>query len=247
MPITPEQNQRSQAGIGAESKNNAKGGKGGNPNTYEVTASFYLKSSGKGSCGTLQQLDQNTGKLRLSYAELSSNTPSASGSGDNFNAMGNLPCGTPLEISYNGKSVVAYKADVGGGGAGISGHPRVIDLYYNTAAALGFNGLGLVKIRRLDGQAIGGAVGKPVSLNGNPFENLSDTGRNPVAAGTHDASQAVSGVTGFLSELTSGGLWLTVAKVIGGGILVLVGIIFLLKGSDSVSQAAGKLAPAMVA
>lgn len=244
MPITPQQAQRSKAGIGAESKGNTKGS-AGNPNTYLVTASWYTGSGG-GSCGTLQKIDQNTGKQQLSYAELSSNTPSASGAGDNFNAMGDLPCGTPLEIGYNGKSVVAYKADVGGGGAGLSGHPRVIDLYQNTAKALGFTGLGLVHIRRLDGQPIGGVVGKPVSLKGNPFADLSATGRNPIAAGTHDASQALSSLD-FLQELFSGALWLTVAKVIGGGILVLVGIIFLLKGSDSVAQTAGKLAPAMAA
>ena len=58
---------------------------------------------------------------RLYYAELSGR-------------LGNLPYGHPLRISYKGRTVTAYKGDVGRGG------PRnpAIDLHINLAKALGF-------------------------------------------------------------------------------------------------------------
>ena len=75
------------------------------------------------------------------YAELSINP----GKKD-FKALGGLPFGTKLRITYKGKSVVASKADVGAGGPH---HPK-IDLHINLARALGFkNGLDKVTIERL--------------------------------------------------------------------------------------------------
>lgn len=71
----------------------------------------------------------------MSYAEL--------GMGK---AMGNLPYRQKLRITYKGKSVVAEKLDIGAGGAGCGGHPRGIDLWYQTAHALGFDGLGVVTV-----------------------------------------------------------------------------------------------------
>lgn len=224
--ITPKQNQRSRAGIGDET---------GNKNTYVVTASFYGKAPGAGgSCGTLNQIDQQTGKPRLTYAELSTN--SSNGQNNNYAALGRLPCGTPLEIGYNGKSVVAYKADVGFGGAGVSGHARVIDLYYNTAEALGFSGLGLVHIRRLDGQPIGGAVGSPATLKGNPFADISNTGSNPVTAVSNAANSAIDAVTSPLSDISKAISFifsLQFLYVIAGGGLLLLAIIFIFLKTDT--------------
>jgi hypothetical protein len=58
--------------------------------------------------------------------------------------LGNLPNNHPLRITYNGKTVTAYKGDVGRGG------PRnpAIDLHIKLANALGFpsNGLDYVTI-----------------------------------------------------------------------------------------------------
>ncbi|MBO2460969.1 hypothetical protein [Actinomadura violacea] len=71
----------------------------------------------------------------MSYAEL--------GMGK---AMGNLPYRQKLRITYKGKSVVAEKLDIGAGGAGCGGHARGIDLWYQTAQALGFDGLGVVSV-----------------------------------------------------------------------------------------------------
>lgn len=72
------------------------------------------------------------------YAELS-NDPNKK----DFKALGGLKNGHKLKITYNGKSVIATKGDVGAGGPN---HPK-IDLHINLANALGFNkGLDYVTI-----------------------------------------------------------------------------------------------------
>ena len=64
------------------------------------------------------------------YAELS-NDPKKK----DFKALGGLPNGHRLKITYKGKSVIATKGDVGAGG------PRLpkIDLHITLANALGFD------------------------------------------------------------------------------------------------------------
>lgn len=77
-----------------------------------------------------------------SYAELST------GGGKDFSALGNLPNGTKLEITYKGRVVIAEKGDVGGGGDNVKGKPRAIDLWWELAEVMGFkDGLDLVKVR----------------------------------------------------------------------------------------------------
>jgi hypothetical protein len=49
----------------------------------------------------------------------------------------------------NGISLICQKLDVGRGGCDCGGFPRAIDLYYDTAAALGFIGLGVVEVQTL--------------------------------------------------------------------------------------------------
>lgn len=76
------------------------------------------------------------------YAELGNGT-----------ALGNLPNGTRLAITYNGKTVIAEKADIGAGGSDVNGHTRAVDLWWQTANALGFTdngGLGVVTIHAVD-------------------------------------------------------------------------------------------------
>jgi hypothetical protein len=51
-------------------------------------------------------------------------------------AMGGLPYLTPLRVTWDGRSAVAYKRDFGFGGAAVSGLPRVIDLWWQFASAL---------------------------------------------------------------------------------------------------------------
>ena len=61
--------------------------------------------------------------------------------------LGNLEDDCPLRISYNGKTVTAYKGDVGSGGR----RKPAIDLHINLARALGFptNDLDYVTIEYL--------------------------------------------------------------------------------------------------
>ena len=68
------------------------------------------------------------------YSELSNN-PSAL----DFSALGGLPHLYRLNISYNGRSGLARKGDVGAGGPN---HPK-IDLHVTLANHLGFTSVGL--------------------------------------------------------------------------------------------------------
>lgn len=65
------------------------------------------------------------------YAELSVN-PGA----QDFKALGDLKPFQKLAITYNGKTVIAEKRDVGGGGDPIKGKKRAIDLWWETARLL---------------------------------------------------------------------------------------------------------------
>jgi Transglycosylase SLT domain len=78
----------------------------------------------------------------MSYAELGGHSETTS------TLLGGLPYMQPLTISYRGRSVVAYKRDIGyGQGAKqLNGHRYRIDLHTEVARALGFNGEGLVQI-----------------------------------------------------------------------------------------------------
>ncbi len=66
-----------------------------------------------------------------SYAELGGTTFATA------TALGGLPYGTPLRITWAGHSVIAYKRDIGLGGGPVAGRPRAIDLWWRLAGALG--------------------------------------------------------------------------------------------------------------
>jgi hypothetical protein len=98
-----------------------------------------------------------------SYAELGGSTFQTA------TAMGGLPYMTPLRVTWGGRSAIAYKRDFGLGGGPVEGLPRVIDLWWQFAGAVGIpyeDGLwsGLVRIGRppptgsanLLGQSAGG-------------------------------------------------------------------------------------------
>ena len=77
------------------------------------------------------------------YAELSNDYTQR-----DYSALGHLPFGTLLRITYNGNSVIASKGDVGAGGPH---HPK-IDLHINLAKKLNFDlnkGLDYVTYERL--------------------------------------------------------------------------------------------------
>jgi hypothetical protein len=87
-----------------------------------------------------------------SFAELSENPAQL-----DFAALGDLPRGARLRITVTvdgrTRSIVASKLDVGGGGPDVQGHPRAVDLWWETANQLGLPGTsgqwtGLVRIQR---------------------------------------------------------------------------------------------------
>jgi hypothetical protein len=69
---------------------------------------------------------------------------------DMGHALGGLPMHSKLRITHGGRSVVAEKLDIGAGGGSVDGHHRSIDLWYQTAHALGLGDvwLGTVKVNR---------------------------------------------------------------------------------------------------
>lgn len=100
---------------------------------------------GDPSSGSVGSSGANLIEYPDSYAELGGSTFQTA------TAMGGLPYMTPLRISWGGHSVIAYKRDIGFGGGPIDDHPRVIDLWWRLAVALGIpydDGLwsGLVRV-----------------------------------------------------------------------------------------------------
>ena len=83
-------------------------------------------------------------------------------------AMGGLAYMTPLRITWAGRSTIAYKRDFGLGGGPVAGLPRVIDLWWQLAGALGIpydDGLwsGPVTIERPPPTGAGELLGQTVS------------------------------------------------------------------------------------
>ena len=115
--------------LGNNSSNNDNSG--GNAQT--VLASYF---SDKIGCKDNDLYDGG-----LYYAELSLDPAKK-----DFKALGGLPFGQKLKITYKGKSVIASKGDVGAGGPH---HPK-IDIHENLAKALGFEyGLDYVEIEKI--------------------------------------------------------------------------------------------------
>ena len=73
---------------------------------------------------------------KTAYAEL-----------DMGSALGGLDKYTKLQITYKGKSIVAEKRDIGGGGSPISGKPRAIDLWWETAKLLDMRDSAVVNVK----------------------------------------------------------------------------------------------------
>lgn len=103
----------------------------------------------------------------LAFAELSPDGASVGG------ALGNLPPHTKLRVTANGRSVIAEKLDVGRGGGPVGRPPaaRAIDLWWETARALGLPAAwaGLVKIEPAsanDAASADCAAGATVEGNG---------------------------------------------------------------------------------
>lgn len=128
--------------------------------------------------------------------------------------LGGLPNGTKCHIYYTNagitKSVVAEKLDIGLGGTPVQGHARTVDLWYQTAKALGFKGTGLIVISRDDGKPIPTLHDKNVqkylgAWNKETSSLEKEAIGSPLLAvgeGIEGAVNEVGKVGGFLGELS---------------------------------------------
>jgi hypothetical protein len=114
-----------------------------------------------------------------SYAELGGDTFATA------TAMGGLPYMTALRVTWQARSAIAYKRDIGFGGAPVAGLPRVIDLWWRLAVALRIpyqDGLwsGAVRIER-----------PPQTGAGQLLEQTTDWGQTLLTAGAAAADPAI--------------------------------------------------------
>jgi hypothetical protein len=131
----------------------------GPPGTGELVGASEYGGPGDPSSGTVGASGANLLQHPDSYAELG---------GDAFQtatAMGGLPYMTPLRVTWSGRSAIGYKRDFGFGGGPVAGLPRVIDLWWQFAGALGIpyeNGLwsGPVRIERPPAGGAGNLLGQ---------------------------------------------------------------------------------------
>lgn len=68
------------------------------------------------------------------------------------NVMGNLQLHTKIKLTYKGQTVVIEKLDVGPTTTGLDGHPRAVDMWWEVARAINFDGakgVDLVTIQRV--------------------------------------------------------------------------------------------------
>ncbi len=103
----------------------------GPPGTGQRVGATEYGGPGDPSSGTVGASGANLLEHPDSYAELGGTTF------ETATAMGGLPYMTPLRITWGRHSAVAYKRDFGLGGGPIAGLPRVIDLWWEFAGALG--------------------------------------------------------------------------------------------------------------
>jgi hypothetical protein len=167
-------------------------------------------------------------------------------------ALGNLPYRAKVRVEYNGRSVIAEKLDIGLGGAGCGGHSRDIDLWYQTAQALGFNGLGPVTVT-LPREGSTGTMRTVGALNlpgEKQFEELGENAgeelfSNPLTGGglfgegilgTGGAGGAINSLGGIghlLNILTTKAGWIKIGKVLVGLFLLITGVLGMANVSSS--------------
>jgi len=114
---------------------------------------------GDPSSGTVGASGVNLLQHPDTYAELGGTTFQTA------TAMGGLAYMTPLRVTWGRRSAIAYKRDFGLGGGPVAGLPRVIDLWWEFAGALGIpyeRGLwsGAIRIGRPPGAGAGNLLGQ---------------------------------------------------------------------------------------
>jgi cell wall-associated NlpC family hydrolase len=102
----------------------------GPPGTGQLVGATEYGGPGDPSSGVVGASGANLLSHPDSYAELGGETFQTA------TAIGGLPYLTPLRITWDGRSAIAYKRDFGLGGAPIGGLPRAIDLWWLLAERL---------------------------------------------------------------------------------------------------------------
>jgi hypothetical protein len=137
----------------------------GPPGTGRRVGATEYGGPGDPHSGTVGASGQSLLAHPDSYAELGGLTFQTA------RAMGGLAYMTPLRITWGAHSAIAYKRDIGFGGAPVAGLDRVIDLWWQFAGALGIpyeNGLwsGAVTVERPPTAGAGSVLGQSVALRG---------------------------------------------------------------------------------
>ncbi len=102
----------------------------GPPGTGRTVGATEYGGPGDPSSGEVGSSGVNLLAEPDSYAELGGYTFTTADS------MGALPYGTPLRVTWDRHSAIAYKRDIGLGGGPVDGYPRVIDLWWELAERL---------------------------------------------------------------------------------------------------------------
>ena len=128
---------------------------------------------GDPSSGAVGASGANLDQYPDSYAELGGYTFQTA------TAMGGLPYMTPLRVSWGRHSAIAYKRDFGLGGGPVAGLPRVIDLWWQFAGALGIpyeNGLwsGPIQVSRPPAAGAGNLLAQSVGQASAPLPTSGD-------------------------------------------------------------------------
>ncbi|MGI8902759.1 MAG: hypothetical protein ACR2IP_03685 [Solirubrobacteraceae bacterium] len=130
---------------------------------------------GDPSSGTVGASGQSLLQHPDSFAELGGTTFQTA------TAMGGLAYMTPLRISWGPRAAIAYKRDFGLGGGPVAGLPRVIDLWWQFAGALGIpyeRGLwsGPVRIDRPPAAGAGNLLGQSAAQAAGPIASAPGAG-----------------------------------------------------------------------
>jgi hypothetical protein len=134
----------------------------GPPGTGQRVGATEYGGPGDPSSGTVGASGANLLQHPNSYAELGGTTFQTAV------AMGGLAYMTPLRVTWGRRSAIAYKRDFGLGGGPVAGLPRVIDLWWEFAGALGVpyrHGLwsGPVRVARPPAAGAGDLLGQSVA------------------------------------------------------------------------------------
>jgi hypothetical protein len=174
----------------------------GPPGSGQRVGATEYGGPGDGSSGTVGASGANLLEHPDSYAELGGTTFQTA------TAMGGLPYMTPLRVTWGDRSAIAYKRDFGLGGGPVAGLPRVIDLWWEFAGAIGIpyeDGLwsGAVRVSVPPAAGAGAVLGQAVVP---PKTVAPGAAQDPAACAPVDTAGGVPVTAGPRAQLLPSGL-----------------------------------------